>query len=721
MKTRSNFIFMATTMLAAGMPIAAHAQAGSPTPAEEASTSQNEIPDIVVTAQRRQESLQKVPISAAVVSRDALQQRNVSDIRDIAPSVPNLKIDTPFGNTNPKITLRGIGSGSFNQNTESTVALYLDELVLEPTSAKLGQLFDMDRVEVLRGPQGTLYGKNSTGGAINFITRKPDGRTELMGMATVAKFGEYDLQAAGEVPLAENWSVRIAGKRRYRNGYGQNLLTNDRIYDVDTAALRAGLRYQGDGVDLYLKAFGDQSREQGFYPKVGGVNFDGSPRADNSSPFTGYIPPADRDTVEVPGLYSRVDNRGVTLNASFELGALNLTSISGYLFSKAANSSDADSTPFVIAAADPFSSRAKEYSQELRLSSSGDRDFSWIMGATFFRRSLGIHNSYQILTLPTITDIEHERVTSMAGFADGTLKLTSSLNVTGGIRITTDRKRFERSAEFSFVGPFDIALRKNWTNASYRAVINYNVDPNTLLYASFNHGYRSGAFDTSLVSTTNQFQAVDPEFVDSYEGGIKASLLDRRVRLAADVFYMNFKDQQLLVVLPGSICCSLANAGKSKVYGFEFDLAAKLSPQFDLTASGSISSGEYKKFQSSGVDYSGKRLGNLPTHEFKIAAEYRIPAGDEMNVFIAPELVVVGRYRAQTVVDPYGLDIQRGYAMINAQIGLRNDTFSIFGFVKNATNRRVLNDFQNFSSFGFVQKFYSEPRTFGVTVRKTFK
>ncbi len=402
---------------------AASAQEAAQVPAEDAG-----LGDIVVTAQRRSETLQNVPVAAVAVGSAALVQRGIRDMKDLGIISPSLKIDTPYGNTSPKITLRGIGSGSFNFNTETTVALYVDEFVMNPVSAKLGQLFDVDRVEVLRGPQGTLYGKNSTGGAINYVTRRPDGTTAGDVSATVGRFGQYEVAGGVQAPLTDELSVRVAVNRRYRDGYQYNSFTGDKVKDRDDWGGRIGLRYKTDKVDAYLKLFADRSHTDGFFINTYGVNADGSSAANGTNPNTGYTPSAKIDNVAFDHApRSDIDNRGATLNMDIDLDGLTLTSISGFLHSVGHISADQDGSP-VNAVAVEFNNKADQISQELRLSSPTGDAFSWIAGASFFHQKLKLDDSFllPLFGLPPVRLLTNEKTTSFAGFVDATYRFTWS-------------------------------------------------------------------------------------------------------------------------------------------------------------------------------------------------------------------------------------------------------------------------------------------------------
>lgn len=682
------------------------------------------LEEVIVTAQRRSESLQQVPIAASALSGESMTMRGMNDVRDLADGlVPSLRIDSPYGNTNPKLTMRGVGSTSYTQNTETSVAIYLDELVLNPQSSKLGQMFDLERVEVLRGPQGTLYGKNSTGGAINFISRRPTGEYGVSVTSTVARFGEYSFEVTGEAPINDNWSLRTAVKKRHRDGYGFNRLTEEKIYDVDDLAGRIGLRYQNDSIDAYFKLFGDRSRGQGYYFRGVGINPDLSPRPGNDNPITGYAPPKDIDVVDSSRQTNDVDNWGVTANIDIGFEAFTLTSVTGYLDSEAHIFSDSDASPFDLLTAD-IVAPAEEFYQELRITSNTGSRLSWIAGLSAFHQTLEMwqDTSFSAAGLPPNDLYYKEKSTSFAVFLDGTLEAGEDLTLFAGIRLTTDKKKFDTSAQASFIGPYDREMSERWTEPSYRIGVNKEINPDVMLWASYNRGYRAGGFDGGLIASPHQFKPFDPEFADSYEVGVKASAFDRRLRFAANTYYTIVKDQQLPVLAEGAaLCCSIVNAGRSRIYGLELEGSAQLAENFDIQFQGSVSDGEFTDFRSGTDDYSGMRVSNLPRYEVRLSTEYRIPVA-EGEVFIAPEVVFVGKTRRGTDFDPYGRDIMGSYELVNGQMGYRSgtDRLAVWLFVKNLTDKRYLTDYLNIGGFGLTQYLYAEPRTWGVTMAVKF-
>jgi iron complex outermembrane receptor protein len=735
---KSAFLCSAAVVLlcsSAGARLEAQTQAASADAA--AGTS---LGDIVVTAQKRAQTLQSVPVAATAVSNEALKQKGVGSLLDIPKVAPSLDVTTPYGNNGPEITLRGIGAGSFNKNTETTVATYLDEFVLNLSTAKLGQLFDLDRVEVLRGPQGTLYGKNSTGGAINFVSKRPDGTTGADGSLTVARFGTYEVNLGVQTALTDELSVRVSGRRNYSDGYSFNTLTGKHLNDADDWAGRLGLRYKNDTVDSYLKLFFDRSDTNGiaYYPQgVYRANNAptpaqiGSPTPNGIHLGTGYVPPADIDIVAAQPTPSTIRNYGATLNTDVSMGDLTLTSVTGYIHSKADTYFDTDESPFDIVNVLHFSN-GEEFTQELRLASPDIGPFTWILGGAFFyqKQDGGLLANFPGfgITRPLLQTFT-EKTTSFAGFVDGTYRFTDQFELFGGVRLTTDKKTIHQIGMGNFlIADYDQSDSKRWTKPSYRVGVNFKPATGTLLYASYNHGYRSGTYDVGFITNTVQIaNPVNPEYVDNYEVGFKANAFDNHLRISAAAFYMVYKDQQLSVTPPtaGSICCALVNAGKGRVYGIEAEGTARLTDNFDVNFSATILDTKYLEFKPDGPngarDFSGSNLGRAPEYQLRIAPEFRYPLATG-EVFLSPEVQFTGKQRVEVTVDRFGSDIQKAYTIINGQVGYRDGEgrYSAFFFMKNATNKRYMTYFANVGATAVNQTFFAAPRTFGVTLTGRF-
>ncbi|QIB65299.1 TonB-dependent receptor [Kineobactrum salinum] len=678
------------------------------------------IEEVVVTAQKRLESIQDIPVAASAFTAAGLRERGLADPQDLSRATPNLDIFSAFGETAPKVTIRGIGSSSFNQNTESTAVIYLDEFPLNPTPAKLPQFFDLERVEILRGPQGTLYGKNTTGGAINLITRRPSGATGGHLTLTAGKYGQLDAEGAFETALAGDWSLRVAGRSQHRDGYGTNLANGEDIYDKEALAARVGLLYEGAQLTSYLKAWVHKSGADGYYIKTRQTDFAGNPAPAN--PITGAVTVAPDDPYRGAWneAHNEVENRGLNANIDYDLGAHTLSLVTGYLESDNHNDTDCDGTDSELCRID-YVLEAEEFSAELRLASNLDGPFNYIAGLSYFREQLDIDNFYNLIFgTAQFTQAGEQTATAAAIFADGSYQLSDRLELLGGIRWTRDEKEIRFAGHTVAASPFLIDDSETWTEPGYRAGLSWSAAEDATLYATYSHGYRSGAYDTGLISDpTAQGVATDPEFVDNYELGLKSFWLDRRLQLNAALFYMEFTDQQLLVVRPGSLCCSQDNAGESEIRGLELEGQWLATQALTIGYAATWLDAEYTQWDKDGRDLAGQALPNAPEYQLSLSPEYAVPAW-EGEVFVAVDYSYVGETRVGNDFDRLERDIQGSHSLVDARLGYRGETYDLLLWGKNLGDKAILRDYLDLSSFGFVQTLYGEPRSYGITLNYRF-
>ncbi len=673
-----------------------------------------------MTAQKRAESIQDIPVSATAFTADSIREQGLTDPVDLSRSAPNVDIWSSFGESAPKVTIRGIGSSSFNQNTESTAVIYLDEFPLNPTPAKLPQFFDLERVEVLRGPQGTLYGKNTTGGAINVITRRPSGETGGNLTLTAGRYGQLDAEGAFETALNDEWSMRVAVKSQHSDGYGENLANGDDIYDKESIAGRVGLLYEGEDLTAYFKAWTHESHADGFYIKTYQTNFDGTPAAAN--PITGAVTVAPGDPYK--GAWNDqtndVENKGYHANIDYDLGDYTLTFVGGYIESDNDNHHDCDGSTFELCRA-IFKLNAEELSTELRLASNFDGPFNYIAGVSYFHEDLNIDNLYELVSgFITSPQSGKQKTKSYAIFTDGTYDLTDRLQLLAGVRWTRDEKDFRFAGLTDSLVQFNIDDNKSWSEFTYRAGLNFDLSDDANLYFTYSRGYRAGSYDTGLISNpVDQGEPTDPEFVDSYELGLKSLWWDRRLQLNAAIFHMKFSDQQLLVVKPGSICCAQENAGESEIKGLELEGKLLVTENLRLNYNYTWLEAEYTDWIKDGRDLDGEQLANAPDYQFGLSPEDAFPIWDG-EYFLGVDYTRVGKTRVGNDYDPLERDIQDAYNMVDARSGYRGEQFELFFWGKNLTDKEILRDYLDLSSLGFAQVIYGQPRTYGVTVNYRF-
>src|SRR5215210_8818505 len=478
--------------------------AENPDPAAPASAEQpaakpadDVIQELVVTAQRRAQNLQDVPISVTAFSSEAIRESGFTNSLSIGDQVPNLEIKT-FGGV-PNLAIRGVGNNDFNSSSVGPVSIYRDDVVVASTGSQIFALMDLDRIEVLRGPQGTLFGKNTTGGAIQYFSKLPGKDFEGQARFGYGRFNLFEGEAAATLPLGEDLGVRVAGLIRKRDGERINLFTGDRAIDVDEGAVRAIFRYHPDNVDVRLSVGGGRDRSDYFENKpVGTIN---------GANLFGYADPFPNDVSKLnfngPSR-NHSDNKFVNLNAAWTLGDLTLKSISGWDKSKIRNDVDVDGSPVRIDEL-KFFTWTEQLTQEFQLAYNSAR-FDGIVGLYYFHEDFESHLEADLLgevpaiAIPLIADATR-RNRSYAAFGQGTYQITDALRLTLGARYTVDKVRITQE-EHLIPGFFDadipdgdriqfLPLKRasdNQNALSWRVALDYEVTDDVLAYDRVNSG-----------------------------------------------------------------------------------------------------------------------------------------------------------------------------------------------------------------------------------------
>lgn len=608
------------------------AQAAAQTQAQSTDAQgQHDVPDdIIVTANKRSESLQKVGLTVQVLGGETLSRQGIDSLSDIAQAVPGLTFARTANNT-PVLTLRGVGFFDSTLASYPDVSLYIDQTPLPfPTTATLAA-FDLERIEVLKGPQGTLFGNNATGGAINYIAAKPQSRLAAGGELTYARFGQ--VEAAGYVtgPLSSTLNARLAVKTTQGGNWQRNYVRDDRLGEANALAGRLLLEWKPTNrltVNINLNGWRDRSDPQApqytFYrPQNAAVpaNFPiglyprspADPRAADWS--TGaFRPRADNRLLQAAG---RVDY-DITDTAR-------LTSITSYIDYSHDQVLEGDGTVFRSLDV-PNTGKINSFSQELRLSGQNVDRVRWVVGANYERSDVTERNMVEFVdstgAVPAIFERSGnsaiQKIRTYAGFANIEFDVTDQLTLKGGIRQTRVERR---SANASFLTdqvsiPFFVGLLNvyrafilgNPTPLSINAAVGdpLSADPTTgvpglyrgelnedstswsiganfkatndvLLYANVSKGYKAGGFPALSAVFWNQFFPVVQEELLSYEAGFKTQLMDRRLTLNGAAFYYDYKNKQLRAKLIDPLFGlndGLVNVPKSRIKGAEIELVA---------------------------------------------------------------------------------------------------------------------------------------------------
>ncbi len=720
------------------------------------------LEEIIVTAQKREESIQKVPVSITSFIGKDIEKYRFRTARDLAEFTPSLRIQGANPNSHPNFFLRGIGSQSQSASEQTSVGIYVDEVNVNARAGQLSQMFDLERVEVLRGPQGTLYGRNTTGGAINLISRKPDGERDVRAMATYGRFDQVSVEGAVGLPITERLSVRVAGVYNKRDGYTKNTFLpgdSDDGDNINNWAVRGQVRFQPtETIDLLLNIHGSGNKSTGWFEHLAGRFHPGTqppmpPGVIGVPPgfplgnacagcenVVGSVSSGDFWTTENDqiGNLNDIDTFGSWFRATIDFDDFTLTSISAYEKVDSLNVSNADAMGIDLIHID-FGEFSEQFSQELRLTSTTDNVLQWIVGLYYFAddtkndTNFNFNNGFGTSAVfgGALTPV-HQYWTqggeSYAVFGDTTYDFNERWTGTFGVRWTKDKKDFDAVNTLNpVVLPFSIPLftfqdEESWDAFSYRAGLNWQVTDKALIYASYNHGFKSGAYNGVALFDVNELTVVNPEFVDAFEVGAKTIWFDNRVTLNGAIFYNDFEDlqQNRIVSLPGAPgpVLTLQNAASAEVFGAE--LEAQIFPTDRLRGIFGLSflDSEYTDFElAEGISAAGNKMIGAPDISFNGMVEYDIVLGE--YGLIVPRFEFT--YTDNIFLDPTNRpDLQvNDYWLLNTSVAWisADGHWEVRVWGKNITNEEIIRDIFNFAPLGQNMEYHAEPATYGVTVR----
>ncbi len=612
----------ATPTAAATPPVAA-----TTPPVEDA----GDVYKVVVTALKREQRLQEVPVSVSVVSAGLLANAKIDTGTEIARLIPNLRVSTLGDESQPKFSLRGISTSEFNLNAISPTGAFFDEVYIGAQYLGGAQIFDIERVEVLRGPQGTLFGKNTTAGAVNFISKRPTYKQQAELTLGGGSNGYKEAKGVVETPLIDNvLTARLAFTAARSDGYIHNVnpVGHD-LSDIDRKAARLTLAYKdADGLNGSLRLFGVNNNPSAIGATNTGLDKNGlnaygkNPRL---NPVTG-LRLGDREVADDRSGDIAVRGNGgyLTLNKRTDSGTI--TSITSFLNGRFLNLVDADGTMDPLLHID-FRTKTHEFSQDLRFSTSFDGPFQFIAGLYHQRDNVDIGTTYTIFggppVLPILTQSYQQSRRSNALYIDGTYELNEMFTVYGGVRYTKDQGKLSHFQVTPLIG-VQPDLNYDDSKPTGRLGVDAKITRDVMIYGHYARGYRSSAFNGGALTNAADLNVAKPEYLNSYEGGVKSQMLDRSVTLNVSAFRYDFKNQQFLNVV-GIGTQQLINAGKSRITGAEFEASWQASRNLRLNASLGLLDGTYQALQLNGADLSGKRMIEAPRYTSNVGIDYSVP------------------------------------------------------------------------------------------------
>ncbi len=724
----------------------------SSSPANDVGPDTGRLGDIVVTARKRTERLQDVPVAVSAARGDALLAQGAVNVQQVARVAPGLFYES-IEPSRPNIYLRGVGTRSFDAGAESSVGTFVDGVYIGRFGGQIQNLVGVDRVEVLKGPQGALFGRNTIGGAINVTTVKPDDTLQARVTGTYSRQSHFGADGVGATALVSGPLVDGKLFALVSGGYtrddGDMLATNTgRLYNgEETGSVRGRLVYKADDrteLDL-IGDYLDTSNALGFQADtVGGAR----PAILVAKP--GLTSPVNPDPyrftqTNLPGTHSI--SGGVSLTGTWTGDTLALTSITAYRSGRIHGDSDLDGTG-LDTVSNPVAEHSNQFSQELRLSSvaNGALTFgdqvNWLAGAYLF--SENVHRSEgnyigtdSVLTFFTggqpFNNISNADVhtRSYALFGQVGVKLTDSLKIDAGLRYSHDSKHGLIGATTDFAlpvlvpAPFTVDLRKSWSSVDPSVTLSYKVTPDILTYASYSKGFKSGAFQYLAFTPALASVIVDPEKLDAYQAGAKTEFFDHHLRLNAAVFYYDYKNIQVpRIEIPagGSVpAVTLTNAARSHIKGFEVEGAAVLNRSFRIEYGYAYLDARFTNYAySSTLDFSGNRLPRAPRNTVDLAAiatartdlgalEVRGALNYVSSLYFEPD----NAQRDPGTREP-------GRTLFDASATLTHAGYSITLWGRNLSDRSYRASVLNISGYR-LDNVWARRRTIGVTVAAGFK
>ena len=622
------------------------AQVG-PTPAQTTGTppaaEQGGIADIIVTAQKRAENVQDIPIAITAVSGDTLAARQVTSVDQIASIAPSVSFGTYGGAA--RIAVRGIGFDTVNPGAEGRIAYHVDGVYISRPAAQLGTFFDVDRVEVLRGPQGTLYGRNATGGSINVITRAPTDEASGYANLTVGNYGRVAVEAALSGPITDGISARLAVVTNNRNGYGRNEFTGNGIDDANQRGARLTVRAR-PAANLTVDLSADYYREN---DHAYGIHYFGqyNPAVPlRGVALGGHAPNELRDINSDFDPSNRRELYGFSGALSWDLGGATLKSITAVRHSDYRVVTELDLTELPLSIF-PFFERAHQFSEELQLSGDFGRSH-WLVGAYYFdehifggsqvARNLLVTGGANRLTNGYLAQ-GNTHTQAVAGFGQLDLALTDRLKVILGARYNHETIAINDTFQLDYVRDYSpgasvvplpgFPRSDSTTNNKFTPKVGVQYEMGSAqVYATASEGYKSGGYNLGV-----NVPAFRPENIWAYEAGLKLTTVDRTVRANLAGFYYDYSNLQVSKVINSSVITE--NAASAALYGAELELTVLPTRSFQVDGSLSYLHTEYKDFSSLDparptlgvLNLDGNRLIQAPEVTVNAGAQYAWSAG----------------------------------------------------------------------------------------------
>ncbi len=711
------------------------------------------LEEIIVTAQKREQNLQDVSVSVTVFTGDQLTALGVAQPKDLTAQTPGLFAKNTAGDVQPIFYIRGIGINDFFSNNNPTASVYVNQ-VIQPFAPMLNfAVFDVERVEVLKGPQGTLYGRNNTGGAVNFITRRPSGEPDAFVRVDYGSWGTFEFEGALGGTITGTLNGRIAIYTRQSEGFQENLTTGEDVAETDRLAGRLLLDWSPtESLDVLLSLHGGREDGEVQHAKLANSQDPANPFAFCPAAIQGRVA-YDGSCVDLLGFFdpnpdphkvlggnrgqdfddsNQNHGYGTALTIDWRWSRMTLTSVTGYDRLLRHEGIDFDGAPHV-STDNIFRDPIWAISQELRLTSDDSWPFDWILGAFY---SVDEDDGLQLIQaddflgfiagLPPPASLfqnfrQHSE--SYAVFGQVEWPFAERWKVIAGLRLTHEDKEFAGETTFvsAPIGRIPVTANDDeidFDDISGRFGLDFRALEDWLLYASFSKGFKSGGFNAAFASDPFQRLPFEPENLWAVETGSKATLFNGTLILNAAFYAYLWKDFQAQVFTTGALGIPiqiLTNAGDAEVYGFEAEALWGPVERLDVRLALNVMDHEIIKGQ-----LDGDRLANAPKLQFAGTVLYAHPLPwNGLNFVVQSDF----SYRSEHdfKLNPTPLGTQGGYWLANARAGFstRDEKFQVYGWVRNIADEEHL--FEVFEDLPIdIMQLWGAPRSGGVSVQYRF-
>lgn len=704
-------LFMTTMALAQSNSSTSGADANA---AASTATSTGALSEVVVTAQRRNQRLQDVPISVTAVTANEIANVGAVDTQSLQLAVPGLTINRTGNEGN--VFIRGVGTNLVGPNVEQAIAIYVDGVYYASPEASIFGFNNIERIEVLKGPQGTLFGRNTTGGVIQIITRDPSHTPSLSAEVGYANYDTTSASVYATTGLSDRVAVDFAGT--YNNqgtGWGTNLY-NGRGVDkqaVNDVALRSkvlvDLTYT---TRIKLTADYTHSYDNNTYRLAEGVT------GPDGTTFPGRFN-ANSNFPE----FSRLNASGISLQVDQDVGGLKVTSISAYRNLNSLWSLNQDGVPAALTE-DIFPQHVQTFSEELQLLGPRGSTFDWVAGAFYYSEKAGFNNaSVAIGRVGDIFITDYQGTKSYALFAQGTYNITSVTDITTGLRETYEKQKFVVD-DFTVFGtgvPAPESIQ-NFNKLTWRLALNQKFTEGISGYLSYNRGFKSGGYN--VAGPTDP--PYKPESIDAYEVGLKTELFNRRVRLNSAAFWYEYTNIQAQIPIPGGT--KVLNGPKARIKGLETDFEARVTNALTLSGGATYLHGRYVSYPNApfvnqhGVlaagptDASGNTTIASPNFTASATLDYKFQSA--VGTF---DPSVSASYNDGFFYYPDNRIRQPSYTLLNAAALWQptNEHYSVRVWARNITNRTYYIGRSEQVGNADIDR-AAAPRTYGVTLSVNF-